>query len=96
MNFRMGGANARGSKRGNAGTKRAGQRRCYLGFLNVRSMRNHRTINGTGELQTRGEEKLEFYKTMMADRGLYLHVFEIPSRSHNLHADGYSIVERIN
>ena len=70
MNFQMGRMGVRKAK--NTGvSKRANQKRVYLGFLNVRTLNPQRMMK-KGRLLTRREEKLEFYKQMMILSGLYI------------------------
>ena len=65
MNFRM-----EVSKRGPAVPRRAKQKRVYLGFTNVRTMRTQREVKNR-KLKTSGEEKMEYWIQIMRDRGLY-------------------------
>ena len=70
MNFQMGRMGVRKAKSTGA-SKRANQKRVYLGFLNVRTLNTQRMMK-KGRLMTRKEEKLEFYKQMMILSGLYV------------------------
>ena len=64
MNFH---AKVRKSK----GLTRSCMKRCYIGYLNVRTLRQSRTIK-KGKLHSRDEDKIDYYKDMMRENGLYV------------------------
>ena len=58
MNFRMGAITARGSARGRTGLRRAELKRCFIGFVNVRTFRIKRVMRRQ-QLHTEGEWRME-------------------------------------
>ena len=53
------------------GLTRSYMKRCYIGYLNVRTLRQSRTIK-KGKLHSRDEDKIDYYKDMMRENGLYV------------------------
>ena len=70
MNFRMGAIPARRSTQGLTGLRRAELKRCFIGFVNVRTFRIKRVMRKQ-QLHTEGEWRMEHCRTLMRSNGLY-------------------------
>ena len=53
------------------GWKRSSMKRCYVGCLNVRTLRLERIVK-KGKLLSKNEAKIDYYKDIMRENGLYV------------------------
>ena len=53
------------------GQTRSFMKRCYIGFLNVRTLRQGRIVK-KGKLHTLNEDKMDYYEDIMRECGLYV------------------------